>query len=106
MDIRDIKIKVIELRKALRSNKIHGDIFILYGSYAAGKNRPDSDIDIAVISRDFGKNRFKEGSLLNYLTYKIDPLIEAVPFSLNEYMNKESISPLLHEIEKKGVILL
>lgn len=106
MDIRDIKIKAIELRKALRSNKIHGDIFILYGSYATGVNRPDSDIDIAVISRDFGKNRFKEGSLLNYLTYKIDPLIEAVPFGLNEYMKKESISPLLHEIEKKGIILL
>jgi predicted nucleotidyltransferase len=65
-----IKIKAIELRKALRSNKIHGDIFILYGSYAAGKNRPDSDIDIAVISRDFGKTVLKKEVFLTILLIK------------------------------------
>ena len=106
MDIREIKKRAIDLRKALLDYNIHGDIFILYGSYATGKNRPDSDIDLAVISRDFGKDRFKEGSLLSYLTYSIDPVIEAVPFSLNEYMKKDSISPLLSEIEKKGIVLL
>jgi predicted nucleotidyltransferase len=33
---------------------------IIFGSHAKGKANPDSDIDIAVISSQFGKNNFKE----------------------------------------------
>lgn len=106
MDIRYIKQKAVELRHELLKNNIHSDIIILYGSYATGKNRKDSDIDIAVISRDFGKNRFREGSTLNFLASKIDPRFEAVPYSLKEYMSPGSISPLLAEIDKKGIVLL
>ena len=105
MDIRVIKERTIELRKNLKKNNIHGDIFILYGSYATGKNHKDSDIDIAVVSRDFGKNRFKEGSTLNYIAQKIDIRFEAVPVSLKDYMSSHSISPLLAEIDKNGIIL-
>lgn len=106
MDIRDIKQRTIELRKRLKENNIHGDIFILYGSYATGKNHKDSDIDIAVVSRDFGKNRFKEGTRLNYIAQKIDVRFEAVPVSLDDYLSQHSISPLLAEIDKHGIVLL
>ena len=106
MDIRDIKQRMIEFRKDLARQNVRPDIIILYGSYAEGKNRKDSDIDIAVISRDFGKNRFREGSMLNLIAHKIDPRIEAVPFGLDEYMSPGSISPLLAEINKKRKVLL
>ena len=33
------------------------DRMVLYGSYAKNKSRPESDIDVAIISRDFGKDR-------------------------------------------------
>ncbi|HON79769.1 MAG TPA: nucleotidyltransferase domain-containing protein [Spirochaetota bacterium] len=106
MDIRDIKERIVELRNALKKNDIRGDIFILYGSYATGKNRKDSDIDIAVVSRDFGRDRFREGSTLNYIAQKIDVRFEAVPVDLKEYMSRHSISPLLAEIDKNGIVLL
>jgi uncharacterized protein len=106
VDISDIKQRVIRLRALLKKNRIRGDIFILYGSYASATQRPDSDIDIAVVSRDFGKDRFGEGSSLNYLASQIDPRIEAVPIGLNEYLSRSSISPLLHEIDSKGIVLL
>ena len=41
--------------KALKHEGIPVDHVILYGSYARGKTRPDSDIDVAVISKNFGK---------------------------------------------------
>jgi len=39
--------------KALKQEGISVDRVILYGSYARGKTRPDSDIDVAVISKNF-----------------------------------------------------
>jgi predicted nucleotidyltransferase len=43
--------------------------------------RPDSDIDVAVISKDFGKDRVEEGMTLFRIAGKIDPRLEPVPFS-------------------------
>ncbi|MBP7582588.1 MAG: nucleotidyltransferase domain-containing protein [Spirochaetes bacterium] len=106
MDINDIKQRIIQLRALLKKNRIRGDVFILYGSFATGTSRVDSDIDIAVVSRDFGGDRFSEGSSLNYFATQIDPRIEAVPVSLDEYLSRSSISPLLHEINTKGIVLL
>jgi predicted nucleotidyltransferase len=106
MDIRAIKADVVQLYRLLKEHGVRADIFILYGSYARGNPRADSDIDVAVISRDFGKDRFKEGSKLNYLASKINPRIEAVPISLADYFSKENISPLLHEITTTGIVLL
>ncbi|MFH1727100.1 MAG: nucleotidyltransferase domain-containing protein [Pseudomonadota bacterium] len=106
MDIKQIKVIVIQLRKLLLQNNIKPDLFILYGSYAQGNQTDESDIDIACVSRDFGKNRFKEGSLLNYLISKIDAKIELVPIGLEEYLSGKSISPILNEIIKNGTPLL
>lgn len=106
MDIGEIRQLILKLRSLMKKNRMRGDVFILYGSYAAKRNRKDSDIDIAVVSRDFGKDRFKEGSRLNLLASKVDPRIEAVPVGLDDYMSRENISPLLHEIDKKGIVIL
>ncbi|HQO39208.1 MAG TPA: nucleotidyltransferase domain-containing protein [Spirochaetota bacterium] len=85
---------------------MNADLIILFGSQAAGTSRYDSDIDPAVISRDFGKDRFEEGSRLNYLASSINHRIEAVPVGLDEYLAKNSISPILQEITTKGIPLL
>ncbi len=105
MDIKEIKIIAIKLRRVLLNHNIHPDVIILFGSYAKKNPRKDSDIDLAVISRDYGKNRFVEGSQLNYLVSRIDSRVEALPIGLKEYLSPHSISPILHEIVKYGVPL-
>lgn len=106
MDIKTIKGDAVALYRILKAHGIRADLLLLYGSYARGTERPDSDIDIAVVSRDFGKDRFKEGSRLNYLASKVNPRIETVPISLKDYFSDDNISPLLHEITEKGIPLL
>ncbi len=61
------KYTAIEIRKIakelavlLTANKIIVDKIILYGSYAAGKPREHSDIDIAVISPSFKGKKILE----------------------------------------------
>lgn len=46
------------------------DKAILYGCYAAGKESKDSDLDLAVIPADFGKDRYKEGTMLMKLAWR------------------------------------
>lgn len=106
MDIKEIKIIAIRLRRSLIEKKIYPDLIILFGSYAKKKHKKGSDIDIAIISRDLGKDRFKEGSLLNLIASSIYANIEVVPIGLDEYLSNDSISPILYEIVKHGIPLL
>lgn len=102
----DFKVLAIQLYRALERKKVHADIIILFGSHAKGKAHADSDIDLAVVSRDFGKDRIKEGAMVNLLVSEINPRAEVVPVGLDAYFDKENISPILHEIKKTGICLL
>jgi len=75
---------------------------VLYGSYATGKVHAGSDIDIAIISPDFGWDRFEEGKLLMQIAWRIDPRIEPIPISSESY-EKDTWIPLIYEIRQKGV---
>lgn len=98
-------IRVISrFAKAVKAKGITIDKIVLYGSYAKGKQRPDSDIDIAVISQDFGKDRIEEGMLLFRIAGEIDPRIEPVPISVKSYKNDTWV-PLIYEIKTKGIEL-
>jgi uncharacterized protein len=96
-------IKILnEFAKSLDKEGIKVIKLILYGSYATGKFHKDSDIDVAVVSSDFGMDRFDEGTRLFRIACKIDPRIEPVPISLESYENDTWI-PLIYEIKEKGV---
>lgn len=96
-------IKIIErFLNALRENDIYVDKVILYGSYAKGRQRIDSDIDVAVISRDFGKDLVEEGMMLFRIAGDIDTRIEPVPVSIESY-EKDTWMPLIYEIREKGI---
>ena len=90
--------------KALKQEGIPVDRVILYGSYAKGKTRPDSDIDVAVVSKSFGQDRVEEGMALFRIAGKIDPRLEPVPISSDSY-EKDTWVPLIYEIKEKGIEL-
>lgn len=89
---------------ALKKEGVHIDRVILYGSRVRGKPRPESDIDVAVVSNDFGKDRIKEGMFLFRMAGDIDARIEPVPLSVEAY-EKDTWVPLIYEIRKKGYAL-
>lgn len=104
MDKKQI-IKIIKkFVKALEQHGISVDHIILYGSYAKGKARPDSDIDVAVVSKNFGKDRVEEGMTLFRIAGEIDSRLEPVPISISAY-EKDTWVPLIYEIREKGVRL-
>jgi len=71
---------------------------ILFGSYAKGNFNDDSDIDIAVILKDYSNLMDIQLELMR-LRRKIDSRIEPHPFRESEF---ESSNPLVSEIIKYG----
>ena len=90
-----------EFTKRLRQEGISVDRVILYGSYATGDMRLDSDIDVAIVSKDFGKDRVEEGMTLYRIAGKVNSRLEPVPISIQAYENDTWV-PLIYEIKVKG----
>ncbi len=106
MDIENIRQYALRIRHDLKKESIIVDCVILFGSYARGTSKKGSDIDLAVISRDFGRDRFNEGILLNLCASKIHPDIEAVPVSLHDWFDDQPLSQVLHQVQKEGITVL
>lgn len=104
MDKREAIKIVKKFAGALKKHGISADYLILYGSYAKGNARPDSDIDVAVVSKSFGKDRVEEGMTLFRISGAVDSRLEPVPISVKAYENDTWI-PLIYEIREKGVKL-
>ncbi len=98
-----IKKIIIEYINALKEDDINIEEVYLYGSYAKGKQKKWSDIDICIISGDF-KDAF---SALQYLWSKrvkdTGITIEPIGFSKKDFRRK---SPLTEEIKNKGIKIL
>ncbi len=77
---------------------------VLFGSRAAGTARPDSDVDVAIVSPDFGRNRFDEGAMLQRAAWRVDTRLEPIPLSSASYRDDEWL-PLVHEIRNRGVVV-
>ena len=87
---------------ALATNGIRVDKTLVYGSVATNRDTADSDLDVAVISPDFGRDRYREGTILNKVAWRIDLRLHPVPISSDSFQNETWI-PLVDEIRKHGL---
>ena len=70
------------------TNEIPVEEVILFGSYAHENAREHSDIDLAIVSDWFrGKAHIENLQYLSRLAANYNSLIEALPFTVEEYRN-------------------
>ncbi|MBN2594950.1 MAG: nucleotidyltransferase domain-containing protein [Sedimentisphaerales bacterium] len=103
MDKKDVLEIISAFRNTLESKGIKADKIILFGSYATGQHRQDSDIDIIVISRDFeNKSYWERIDILSEAIYDIFEPIEATAFTPEEWQSRESI---IADFAKNGEVV-
>lgn len=86
---------------------------ILFGSYASGNNRPDSDIDIAIVTKQSGfitsfEERIKTICYLKNMLIDIhnEMPIDILLYTHDEWKHMEEIgNPVVKEIISKGIEL-
>jgi predicted nucleotidyltransferase len=106
MDTFELSRSLIPIVALLEESNLTIDAVVLFGSHAKGTATAQSDIDLAFISRDFGKDRIAEGALLSQVLYQKIQGADPVPVSLIEFLDPQPLSPILAEIKKSYIPLL
>jgi predicted nucleotidyltransferase len=86
----EFALKVLESHKSAR--------FFLFGSFAKGSQTAESDIDIAIVLKDFPNTREKQVEFMK-IRRTIDSRIEPHPFREKEFVES---NPLANEVLKFG----
>ncbi len=92
-------IKIAERYAAVIEQKFQIESVILFGSYAKGTNRTDSDIDLAIIFKTIDDVFEMQVELLS-LRSDDDLLIEPHPFTVADF---KQTNPVVAEILKSGI---
>lgn len=102
---RAVDAVIREYVRTLQKSNIRVTKAILFGSHARGAADAESDIDVAIISPDLGRDRFAEGVTLKLLTEQVDTSISPRPYSCEE-ANASVKGTFLHdEILAKGRVV-
>lgn len=99
-----IRKKILDFSDLLKKSGIKVDQIILYGSYAKGVSRNESDIDLCVVSSKFTQNTDHYFKKIWHLAARIDSSLEPIPFTLGELTNR--YSTLSNEIKKHGIRII
>ena len=94
--IETVKQYIMVIPKDLRVKKVY-----LFGSFARGKERDDSDIDIALVMESMPDFFYAQKQLMK-LRRKVDLRIEPHPFKEEDF---NALNPLAYEIERTGIVI-
>ncbi len=101
--------KVISLLKKASeeiTRQIPLDAVFLYGSYANGTPKYYSDVNLAVVSPEFGKDIINEAVKLMELYESTGLMVESRAYSSQELKESRPGTFLQEEVIKKGIRIL
>ena len=95
--------KVRTFLERLSEAKIDVEVAFLYGSHATARGRPDSDIDVAIVSPDLSGDRLLDWMRLNRISSQIDVRMEVIGFRPEQFRDE---NPLVWEVKSRGFQLV
>ena len=99
---------ILDRIKATVQATAPGATVILYGSYARGEERPDSDIDILVLVDKEGKLSFEEETKIAYpvydVSFDVDKLISVNIYTKTGWANHR-VTPYYENVNREGIML-
>ena len=99
----EIENEIKSFITVLSENNIQVDKVILFGSHAKGIAKSYSDIDLAIVSPQFGKDEIEEMMTLSKLSWKVSDRIESIPLTEKDLQMK--YHPFIGEIKKYGKVV-
>ena len=103
-DIRTVKKIVRQYKSLLLERKVPVERVLLFGSYATGKAKYYSDIDVAVVSRKFKKLGFDEETHLRRIALDVSDDIEPHVFRSADFTGAY-VDPLASQVAKHGLVI-
>ncbi|MBI5066516.1 nucleotidyltransferase domain-containing protein [Candidatus Woesearchaeota archaeon] len=97
--IKELKIFKNKLKKSYDLKKL-----ILFGSFAKGKQKKHSDVDLVVVSQKFKKNLLERSPPL-HLKWDLDYPVDFLCFTEEEFERKKKSLGIVKEAAKEGIII-
>jgi uncharacterized protein len=98
---------LLSIKNTIRSVEPTATV-ILYGSFARGENKSDSDIDLLILI-DKEKLSFEDKKRIKYPLYEIEfqtgQIISPLVFSRIDWESRHKITPFYENVLKEGVAL-
>jgi hypothetical protein len=95
---------IIRYRQGLEALGIKVKRILLYGSYARGNPRPDSDMDLVVVSDDFREmDTWERLCLLGRARIGIYQSMEILGVTEKEFQSQSSDTFIGSEVKEKGI---
>ena len=91
----DVKYFIEQLKKEINIQAVY-----LFGSYARGKNKDYSDIDVAIVSNSFERFVLADNNKILKVTKDINRMIEPHPFRAEDFTED---NPFVKEIVSTGI---
>ena len=102
--IKTVSDEIVEKLKKFLSmvsaSGVHLERAIIFGSYAKGNQNKRSDIDVALVSKDFTGSGFYDCRRINPFIIKVDSRIEPHPFTTEDFTRDNSF---VDQILKEGI---
>ena len=89
-----------DYKSALIDNGIQTESFYLFGSWAKEKQTKESDIDVAIVSKNFSGNRFYDSIKAAKIRQSINLQIEPITFRPEDFNDND---PLVDQIKNYGI---
>jgi len=86
---------------ALRARGVRHEGMYLFGSYARQSPRPWSDIDVAVVSDEFGTDPVADGVRLDEIADEVSVALE--PHAVGAAEFSRGLVPLVAEVKQHGI---
>lgn len=102
------KKHILQLIKKSVATTAPDAVLILYGSYARGDNREDSDIDLLVLVNQDSVTYDDEKSIkypLYHIEYETGIIISPLVLSKKIWETQHRITPFYENVVKEGVVL-
>lgn len=99
---RSIRSVIERYKAALAATGFPAFETVLYGSYARQEARPDSDIDLCLVSDAFTRGRLRYRKKAVQIAYEIDPRIQVVLIDPRT-LASDRLSPLWSAIRRESV---
>ncbi len=98
-----VTLIIDQFLKELAKNSIGVEQAILFGSYAHGTFNDWSDIDLAIVSKAFEGERFKDRNKIRNIKLRISSDLEPIPYRPEEF---NIDNPFVKRILETGIRII
>jgi predicted nucleotidyltransferase len=100
-----VKQKLKKIKNLLLKENISWKKMILFGSCVNGTDRPDSDLDMALILEEKNEEQIEQiWTRANLVLAKAGILVDLLIFN-KKIFDKDNASPIIHQIKKYGLVI-